>query len=115
MEFLARAKESLKPNGVIIIKDNMARQGCKLDPIDSSIIRHLDIMKSIIQKAGLTILDVEKQEGFPEVIVPVWMIAMRWPYEWKRSFYSHFRLHALIYSIHSIVKMHRMFNSIWLS
>jgi len=71
-----RAKESLKPNGVIIIKDNMARQGCKLDPIDSSIIRHLDIMKSIIQKAGLSILDIEKQEGFPEAIVPVWMIAM---------------------------------------
>ncbi|XP_051952510.1 N-terminal Xaa-Pro-Lys N-methyltransferase 2-like [Xyrauchen texanus] len=76
MEFLTRAKQSLRPNGVIIIKDNMARQGCKLDPIDSSIIRHLDIMKSIIQKAGLTILDVEKQEGFPEAIVPVWMIAM---------------------------------------
>jgi hypothetical protein len=76
MEFLMSAKESLRPNGVIIIKDNMARQGCKLDPIDSSIIRHLDIMKSIIQKAGLSILDVEKQEGFPEAIVPVWMIAM---------------------------------------
>ncbi len=72
-----RAKQSLRPNGVIIIKDNMARQGCKLDPIDSSIIRHLDIMKNIIQTAGLTILDVEKQEGFPEAIVPVWMIAMR--------------------------------------
>ncbi|XP_016351745.1 alpha N-terminal protein methyltransferase 1B [Sinocyclocheilus anshuiensis] len=76
MEFLMRAKQSLRPNGVIIIKDNMARQGCKLDPIDSSIIRHLDIMKNIIQTAGLTILDVEKQEGFPEAIVPVWMIAM---------------------------------------
>uniref|UniRef100_A0A8C1K357 Methyltransferase like 11B n=1 Tax=Cyprinus carpio TaxID=7962 RepID=A0A8C1K357_CYPCA len=77
MEFLMRAKQSLRPNGVIFIKDNMARQGCKLDPIDSSIIRHLDIMKNIIQTAGLTILDVEKQEGFTEAIVPVWMIAMR--------------------------------------
>ncbi|KAG9351129.1 hypothetical protein JZ751_025019, partial [Albula glossodonta] len=76
MEFLTRCKASLKPNGVIIIKDNMARQGCRLDPIDSSIIRHLDIMKSIIVKAGLEILGVEKQEGFPEQIVPVWMIAM---------------------------------------
>uniref|UniRef100_A0A8B9JW41 Methyltransferase like 11B n=1 Tax=Astyanax mexicanus TaxID=7994 RepID=A0A8B9JW41_ASTMX len=68
--------EQRRANGVIIIKDNMARQGCRLDPVDSSIIRHLDIMKNIIQKAGLTILDVEKQEGFPEVVVPVWMIAM---------------------------------------
>ncbi|XP_028823724.1 N-terminal Xaa-Pro-Lys N-methyltransferase 2 [Denticeps clupeoides] len=77
MEFLIRCKASLKPNGVIIIKDNMARYGCKLDAIDSSISRHLDIMKAIIQKAGLEILDVQKQEGLPEVIMPVWMIAMR--------------------------------------
>ncbi|KAG5850594.1 N-terminal Xaa-Pro-Lys N-methyltransferase 2 [Anguilla rostrata] len=77
MEFLIRAKASLKPNGVIIIKDNMARQGCKLDPVDSSIIRHLDIMKCIITKAGLDIIGVEKQEGFPEQMVPIWMIAMQ--------------------------------------
>lgn len=77
MEFLIRCKASLRPNGIIVIKDNMARQGCKLDPNDSSIIRHLDIMKGIIEKAGLEILDVEKQEGFPEVMVPIWMIAMR--------------------------------------
>ncbi|KAG7271992.1 hypothetical protein CRUP_001552 [Coryphaenoides rupestris] len=43
----------LRPDGVIVLKDNMARQGCKLDPIDSSIIRHLDIMREIIFKAGL--------------------------------------------------------------
>ncbi|XP_077389565.1 N-terminal Xaa-Pro-Lys N-methyltransferase 2 isoform X2 [Festucalex cinctus] len=66
MNFLIRCKKSLCLNGVIIIKDNMARQGCKLDTIDSSISRHLDIMKSIIFKAGLEILAIEKQEGFPE-------------------------------------------------
>ncbi|KAL3046964.1 alpha N-terminal protein methyltransferase 1B [Trematomus bernacchii] len=77
MNFLMRCKKSLHPNGVIIIKDNMARQGCKLDPIDSSISRHLDIMKCIIGKAGLEVLAVEKQEGFPDIIMPVWMIAMK--------------------------------------
>ncbi|XP_062412347.1 N-terminal Xaa-Pro-Lys N-methyltransferase 2 isoform X2 [Sardina pilchardus] len=76
-EFLMRCKDSLRPNGVVVIKDNMARQGCKLDPMDSSIIRHLDIMKGIIQKAGMEVLDVVKQEGFPEIMVPIWMIAMR--------------------------------------
>ncbi|XP_034035241.1 alpha N-terminal protein methyltransferase 1B [Thalassophryne amazonica] len=75
--FLFRCKKSLCPNGVIIIKDNMARQGCKLDPIDSSISRHLDIMKSIIAKAGLEVMAVQMQEGFPEIIMPVWMIAMK--------------------------------------
>ncbi|KAM9478545.1 N-terminal Xaa-Pro-Lys N-methyltransferase 2 [Salvelinus alpinus] len=77
MQFLMRCKKSLRTNGVIIMKDNMARKGCKLDPIDSSIIRHLDIMKDIIFKAGLKVLAVEKQEGFPDAIVPVWMIAMQ--------------------------------------
>ncbi|AWP10445.1 putative alpha N-terminal protein methyltransferase 1B [Scophthalmus maximus] len=77
LSFLLRCKKSVRPNGVIIIKDNMARQGCKLDPIDSSISRHLDIMKCIIAKAGLEILAIEKQDGFPEVIMPVWMIAMK--------------------------------------
>lgn len=77
MNFLIRCKKSLRLNGVIIIKDNMARQGCKLDTIDSSISRHLDIMKTIIYKAGLEILAVERQEGFPEAMMPVWMIAMK--------------------------------------
>lgn len=77
MNFLIRCKKSLRPNGVIIIKDNMARQGCKLDPIDSSISRHLDIMRNIIAMAGLEVLAVERQEGFPEIIMPVWMIAMK--------------------------------------
>uniref|UniRef100_A0A672ZW84 Methyltransferase like 11B n=1 Tax=Sphaeramia orbicularis TaxID=375764 RepID=A0A672ZW84_9TELE len=77
MNFLFRCRKSLRPNGVIILKDNMARQGCKLDPIDSSISRHLDIMKVIIAKAGLEILAVQHQEGFPEIIMPVWMIAMK--------------------------------------
>ncbi|XP_020510586.2 N-terminal Xaa-Pro-Lys N-methyltransferase 2 [Labrus bergylta] len=75
--FLFRCQKSLRPNGVIIMKDNMARQGCKLDSIDSSISRHLDIMKIIIAKAGLEILAIEMQEGLPEVIMPVWMIAMK--------------------------------------
>lgn len=55
----------------------MARQGCKLDPLDSSISRHLDIMRSIVSKAGLEVLAVERQHGFPEVIMPVWMMALK--------------------------------------
>lgn len=77
LNFLIRCKKSLRPNGVIIIKENMARQGCKLDPMDSSISRHLDIMRSIVSKAGLEVLAVERQRGFPEVIMPVWMMALK--------------------------------------
>uniref|UniRef100_A0A8C6S4F8 Methyltransferase like 11B n=1 Tax=Neogobius melanostomus TaxID=47308 RepID=A0A8C6S4F8_9GOBI len=75
--FLVKCKRSLRPNGVIILKDNMARHGCKLDPVDSSISRHLDVMKTIIYKAELEVVGVERQQGFPEVMMPVWMLALR--------------------------------------
>uniref|UniRef100_A0A673BD08 Methyltransferase like 11B n=1 Tax=Sphaeramia orbicularis TaxID=375764 RepID=A0A673BD08_9TELE len=77
MNFLFRCRKSLRPNGVIILKDNMARQGCKLDPIDSSISRHLDIMRSSLPKPGWRSWRCMHQEGFPEIIMPVWMIAMK--------------------------------------
>ncbi|XP_056893834.1 N-terminal Xaa-Pro-Lys N-methyltransferase 2 isoform X2 [Takifugu flavidus] len=77
LDFLIRCKRSLRPNGVMVIKDNMARQGCKLDPLDSSISRHLDIMRSIIAKAGLEVLAIQRQDGFPDSIMPVWMIAIK--------------------------------------
>lgn len=77
LNFLVRCKRSLRPNGVIVIKDNMARQGCKLDPMDSSISRHLDIMKAIVAKAGLEVLAIQRQDGFPDAIMPVWMIAVK--------------------------------------
>ncbi|XP_026871770.2 alpha N-terminal protein methyltransferase 1B [Electrophorus electricus] len=77
LEFLRRARGGLGPSGVIVLKDNTARQGCRLDTVDSSVLRHLDVLTSIIERAGLTVLDVQKQDAFPESIVPVWMIAMR--------------------------------------
>nr|XP_008116029.1 PREDICTED: alpha N-terminal protein methyltransferase 1B isoform X1 [Anolis carolinensis] len=75
--FFIRCQNGLKENGIIILKDNVARQGCVLDPLDSSVIRDLSILNSLIVKSGLTILRQEKQEGFPEQCVPIWMIAMQ--------------------------------------
>uniref|UniRef100_A0A8C4WC73 N-terminal Xaa-Pro-Lys N-methyltransferase 2 n=1 Tax=Gopherus evgoodei TaxID=1825980 RepID=A0A8C4WC73_9SAUR len=64
LEFLIRCQNGLKDNGIVILKDNVAREGCILDPLDSS-------------KSGLTILQQERQKGFPEQCVPVWMLAMQ--------------------------------------
>ncbi|XP_062972966.1 N-terminal Xaa-Pro-Lys N-methyltransferase 2 [Elgaria multicarinata webbii] len=75
--FFIRCQKGLKENGIIILKDNVAREGCVLDPLDSSVIRDLNILSSLIAKSGLTILRQQKQEGFPEQCVPVWMIAMQ--------------------------------------
>ncbi|XP_075038839.1 N-terminal Xaa-Pro-Lys N-methyltransferase 2 [Mixophyes fleayi] len=75
--FLLRCKNALKDNGVIILKDNVARQGCVLDPNDSSIIRDIHILRNIIQKTGMSILAEERQKGFPDLCVPIWMIAIQ--------------------------------------
>ncbi|XP_067323761.1 N-terminal Xaa-Pro-Lys N-methyltransferase 2 [Anolis sagrei] len=77
LSFFIRCQNGLKENGIIILKDNVAREGCVLDPLDSSVIRDLSILSSLIVKSGLTILRQEKQEGFPEQCVPIWMIAMQ--------------------------------------
>ncbi|OCT83063.1 alpha N-terminal protein methyltransferase 1B [Xenopus laevis] len=76
-EFLIRSKNGLKDNGVIILKDNVARQGCILDPTDSSVIRDIHILRNIIEKSGMSILAVERQSGFPELCIPIWMIAIQ--------------------------------------
>nr|XP_056701239.1 N-terminal Xaa-Pro-Lys N-methyltransferase 2 [Euleptes europaea] len=75
--FLIRCQNGLKENGVIILKDNVARQGCILDQMDSSVIRDMNILSHLIEKSGLAILRQQRQEGFPETCVPVWMIAMQ--------------------------------------
>ncbi|XP_039340189.1 alpha N-terminal protein methyltransferase 1B isoform X1 [Mauremys reevesii] len=77
LEFLIRCQNGLKDNGIVILKDNMAREGCILDPLDSSVIRDLSILQSLVEKSGLTILQQERQKGFPEQCVPVWMLAMQ--------------------------------------
>ncbi|XP_047936290.1 N-terminal Xaa-Pro-Lys N-methyltransferase 2 isoform X2 [Anser cygnoides] len=77
LKFLIRCQNGLKDNGVIILKDNVAREGCILDCLDSSVIRDLNILHSLIEMSGLTILREERQEGFPEQCVPVWMLAMQ--------------------------------------
>ncbi|XP_059840435.1 N-terminal Xaa-Pro-Lys N-methyltransferase 2 [Hypanus sabinus] len=77
MLFLIRCKNSLKDDGVIIIKDNVGRQGCILDQSDSSVIRDIDILRNIIAKADLDIICAEKQLDMPEQLVPVWMLALK--------------------------------------
>uniref|UniRef100_A0A8C5QIF0 protein N-terminal methyltransferase n=1 Tax=Leptobrachium leishanense TaxID=445787 RepID=A0A8C5QIF0_9ANUR len=77
LEFLLRCRNGLKENGVIILKDNVVKQGCSLDPVDSCVIRGIHILRNIIERSGMTILAEERQTGFPELCVPIWMIAIQ--------------------------------------
>ncbi|XP_043914712.1 N-terminal Xaa-Pro-Lys N-methyltransferase 1 isoform X2 [Protopterus annectens] len=76
-EFLKRCQKGLRPNGIIVIKDNVAYEGVILDDVDSSVCRELSVLHDVIEKAGLKIIMEEKQENFPDEIYHVYTVAMR--------------------------------------
>lgn len=47
------------------------------DIVDSSVTRDAHILRSLIRESGLVVLGQERQGGFPEQCMPVWMFALR--------------------------------------
>lgn len=76
-EFLRRCQRGLRPNGIIVIKDNMAQEGVILDDVDSSVCRDLEVVHRIIRSAGLSLLAQERQENLPDEIYHVYSLALR--------------------------------------
>lgn len=76
-DFLKRCRAGLRPNGIVVIKDNMAQEGVIMDDVDSSVCRDLDVVRKIIRRAGLYVLAEERQENFPDEIYHVYTLAMR--------------------------------------
>ena len=78
--FLQRCKASLKPGGVICIKDNtFPRKGTEhfvVDREDSSMTRSKEYFEEIFKFAGLAVLLREKQRGFPSELYPVLMYCL---------------------------------------
>lgn len=76
-EFLRRCRRGLRPNGIIVIKDNMAQEGVILDDVDSSVCRALAVVRALIRSAGLSLLAEERQENLPDEIYHVYSLALR--------------------------------------
>ncbi|KFV64098.1 N-terminal Xaa-Pro-Lys N-methyltransferase 1 [Dryobates pubescens] len=76
-EFLRRCRAGLRPNGIVVIKDNMAQEGVIMDDVDSSVCRELAVVRRLIRSAGLRLLAEERQENFPDEIYHVYTFAMR--------------------------------------
>ncbi|KAM9734722.1 N-terminal Xaa-Pro-Lys N-methyltransferase 1 [Menidia menidia] len=77
VEFLRRCKKGLRPNGLIVIKDNVSYEGVVPDEVDSSVCRDLDIVHCLVRKAGLEIIREEQQMDFPKEIYQVHTLALR--------------------------------------
>lgn len=77
VEFLRRCQSALRPNGLIVIKDNVSYEGVVPDEVDSSVCRDLDIVRSLVGRAGLRIVHEEQQVNFPKEIYQVHTLALR--------------------------------------
>ncbi|KAJ7988155.1 hypothetical protein DPEC_G00320680 [Dallia pectoralis] len=77
VEFLRRCRGGLRPDGIIVIKDNVAYEGVIPDEVDSSVCRDLPLVKSLVARAGLTVVCEEQQMNFPDEIYQVHQLALR--------------------------------------
>lgn len=77
VEFFRRCRSALRPDGLIVVKDNVAYEGVVPDEVDSSVCRDLPLLRSIVARAGLRIICEEQQQNFPEEIYQVHILALR--------------------------------------
>lgn len=75
--FLRECVRTLTENGLIVIKDNVARSGFLVDNSDTSVMRSDRYMKSLFQRADLEIVKQARQMDFPKEVYPVRMYALR--------------------------------------
>lgn len=75
MSFYRRCKKGLKPNGICILKENIAQVNSEFDESDSSITRTRQQLVNLIHKAGMHLIRDEKQKKFPKDLFEVRMFA----------------------------------------
>jgi len=64
--FLRTCCKSLKPQGMILVKENNARRGFVLDKEDSSITRSDSYLVELFKKAGLKLLTSSVEDDLPQ-------------------------------------------------
>ncbi|XP_022914219.2 N-terminal Xaa-Pro-Lys N-methyltransferase 1 [Onthophagus taurus] len=76
--FIQKCSESLRENGVIIIKENVTSSGAvEDDEKDSSVTRPFSMYMDIFKKANVNCFKKIKQTSFPKELYPVYMFALR--------------------------------------
>ncbi|KAL0305383.1 UNVERIFIED_CONTAM: Alpha N-terminal protein methyltransferase 1 [Sesamum radiatum] len=76
VSFFKRAKAGLKPGGLFVLKENIARSGFVLDKEDKSITRSDLYFKQLFNQCGLHIYKMKDQNGFPNELFAVKMYAL---------------------------------------
>nr|CAG4642080.1 EOG090X0EJQ [Eurycercus lamellatus] len=78
VNFLKRCQSGLKPNGFIVIKENLTSSGeVEMDHTDSSVTRPRGHIIDLIQKSGCRLVKEQKQQRFPTDLYEVRMFAFQ--------------------------------------
>lgn len=74
--FFKRAKVGLKPGGLFVLKENIARSGFVLDNEDRSVTRSDPYFRELFSRCGLHVYKAKDQKGFPQDLFAVKMYAL---------------------------------------
>lgn len=78
VRFLEDCTKGLKPNGMIIVKENITSSGqVEIDERDSSLTRPIQTLKVLFEISGLDCYRQTKQSSFPKELYNVYMFALR--------------------------------------
>ena len=77
VKVLIRCKESLQPNGTIVVKENNSLGEDVFDETDSSVTRSNESFQKLFKMAGLKLIAVELQKGLPKELFKVRMYALK--------------------------------------
>ncbi|KAM9919737.1 hypothetical protein OXX80_012627 [Metschnikowia pulcherrima] len=77
VQFWARCKDALMPNGTLIVKENIAPVEDIFDPTDSSVTRTDAKFRQLFQMAGYKLIASDVQKGMPKELYPVRMYCLK--------------------------------------
>lgn len=73
----SRARVGLKPDGLIVVKENVCREGFVVDNDDSSLTRSNAYMLELFEKSDMQLLQSAKQRNFPKDLFDVRMYVLK--------------------------------------
>ncbi|OXA57864.1 N-terminal Xaa-Pro-Lys N-methyltransferase 1 [Folsomia candida] len=77
VDLLQRCMKALRPNGLLIVKENCTNSDkVEHDSTDSSATRPFKLFKDLFVKADFKVLKYVKQKNFPADLYPVWSFAL---------------------------------------
>mmetsp|Transcript_7721 Transcript_7721/g.16654 ORF Transcript_7721/g.16654 Transcript_7721/m.16654 type:complete len:257 (-) Transcript_7721:416-1186(-) len=77
VQFFSRARTGLKSDGLVVVKENICKEGFVVDKDDSSLTRSNTYMLELFGKSNMEVLYNVKQKNFPKELFEVRMYVLR--------------------------------------